>query len=525
MGRLTWQHQRYEWHGTFAERGLAAAAGLRPDASSRPVVWYTTEAVHALALAEYAAWEAALRLREFSAAVAASAVTATTFRPQCPVGQEPRPFQCAGVEWLLNHPRALLAESMGCGKTIQAILAINHLPEVKRVLVLCPASVKLNWENEFRAWLTRPLTVGVAAGNFCPATDIVIANYDIVGRVKPRLAALDLLILDECQYIKNPRAVRTAEVVGRESRFRPVLPIRAARVIALSGTPMENRPAELWTLLHYLDPVAWPNANAFYSRYCAATWGPHGFDCTGASNLDELRLRLRSTLMLRRLKADVLPELPPKQRQIIELGVGADKLLTDLKSRLSADFVNSVEGLRVARRLVADAIATVRKESGLAKFDAALAHLKDQTADGHKLVVFGWTTELLQRLHREFPGSVLVTGATPVPERQAAVERFTTATDCQVFFGNIRAAGVGINLQVASHVVFVEFDWTPGTMEQAADRCHRLGQRDSVLVQYLVLRGTLDAVVAKTFVRKAGLVGQALDGLAEAVALDLGVDL
>lgn len=243
------------------------------------------------------------------------------FQPPVPEGNHPAtgkpfqlmPFQRAGVEFAMTREGTLIADEMGLGKTLQFIATANCIPNFKRGLIICPASLKVNWFRELKTWLThKNLFVGIAQGSYWPETDIVIINYDIVHRHREAIDAIewDLVGCDEAHYLKGASTNRTKAVIGgtiatggemedlpngKRKRVGAVEhkfgPIKAKRRICLTGTPILNRPAELFSLLNWLDPKEWPDRFRFARRYCAGGYGMYD----GASNLEELQLRLRSS--------------------------------------------------------------------------------------------------------------------------------------------------------------------------------------------------------------------------------------
>jgi hypothetical protein len=275
-------------------------------------------------------------------------------------------------------------------------------------------------------------------------------------------------------------------------------------------------------------------------RYCAGYKGEWGWNFDGHSHLDELQTRLRSTIMVRRLKADVLTDLPAKRRQVIVLPSNGAAALIEAERAASARHEADLFAAQVAVELAKagddeqaykDAVAKVRgvvqtaftemaklrHDTALAKVPAVVERVLDATGKvvimaHHKDVIAG----IRAGLEEEHPGSVVtLTGDDGMTDRQESVDRFQNDPACKYFIGSIRAAGVGITLTASSHVVFAELDWTPGMMSQAEDRCHRIGQRDSVLVQHLVLDQSLDANLATTLVAKQEVIDKALDEATE----------
>jgi SWI/SNF-related matrix-associated actin-dependent regulator 1 of chromatin subfamily A len=522
---------RYDVISGYAEREIPKAAGCRWDGERKR--WWTTEAHVAEKLAEFAKEPLKARLlaavAQKQASLSASRATDAEVALPCPAGLEYLPFQKAGIAYAMERPATLFADEMGLGKTVQAVGVINTDPTIKRVLVVCPASLRLNWKRELERWLTRPLIVGVVTAREMPAADILVVNYDVLHKW-PELAqtTYDLLIVDEVHYCKNPKTRRSKLTYA----------FQACRRLFLTGTPIVNRPKELYPIIRALDPQTWPSFMGFARRYCDAYQDRYGWNFDGASNLEELQARLRSTVMVRRLKKDVLSELPAKRRQVIEVsangaaGVVAQEqaawanyqeqavaLKTAVELAKAADdpeeYKAAVEKLREGMRVAFTEMSRVRHEVALAKVPEVVAHVNEMLESGavEKVLVFCHHRDVAQLLKVELAAynPLALTGDTPLPLRQSYVDTFQTDPHTQVFIGNIQAAGVGLTLTAASHVVFAELDWVPGNVTQAEDRAHRIGQTNSVLVQHLVLEGSLDARMAKTLVEKQGVIDRALD--------------
>ena len=422
----------------------------------------------------------------------------------CPEGRDYLPYQRAGIAYALARQGTLIADEMGLGKTVQAIGVINASPDVARVLIVCPASLKLNWRNELRRWLTRPLSIG----DIAKPADITIVNYDILKKL-PADYSCDLLILDEAHYCKNPKAART--------KLTQALARRAKRIIALTGTPILNKPVELFPLLQMVAPREWDaGGNGFFRfaiRYCNAhkeqvsrTKSVWTFD--GSSNLTELQEKLRTTCMVRRLKTDVLKDLPPKRRQVVTIGNGCRD--EEEYGPLGEDYETAYAAMK---KIPFENLSRTRHAQALRKVEAAIEHISNAIEASGKVVVFAHHKDVVAQLADRLSsfGAVTLTGDTPNEARQSAVERFQGDETCRVFIGSIAAAGVGLTLTRASHVIFVELDWVPANLTQAEDRCHRIGQTESVLVQHLVLDGSLDAKMARLITEKQDVADMALD--------------
>ena len=320
---LTYQDGTYRCLSTYEERSIPKSAGFCWDPVAR--TWWTSDITRAEKLREYADEAAAEQLDAARAARELSRAVDAEIDVPAPEGLSYLPYQRAGIAYARERTRSLIADEMGLGKTIQAIGLIN-LTNPTSVLIVCPNSVKLNWRRELERWLVEKRSIGIANGKRFPDDDIVIINYDIVGKHRSAIDARtwDLLIVDEAHYLKNPRAQRTQYVLGRwdyDERER-IQPINARQTVFLSGTPLTNRPIELWPILKYALPNTLGRSWKYYvTRYCGGEPTRYGWYVDGATNLDELQDRLRSELMVRRRKADVLAELPAKRRQVVCLSL------------------------------------------------------------------------------------------------------------------------------------------------------------------------------------------------------------
>lgn len=444
-----------------------------------------------------------------------------------PKGRDYFPFQKAGIAYMLAHPGVIQGDEMGLGKTIQAIGVINNDPEIRSVLVVCPKSLQLNWIRELRTWLCRDLTFGTVIG----VTDIVVLTID---EAKKRLDKLllnpiDCLVLDEAQAYKNSKSQR--------GKMAQALAKNSNRKLVLTGTPIPNRVIELYPLLQIVAKESFPSGFKFAMRYCDAKHNGFAWDFKGSSNLDELQIKLRSTCMIRRKKLDVLSELPTKQRQVIEIpsGISASVLAERqaweaIEGRLGAlraavelaktsenrqDLTDAVANLNQATVVGFAEISSQRHATALEKIPAVIDHVTSllEADDESKIIVFAHHKDVIEKLRASFDkfGCVRIVGDDSSEARDAAVQRFQTDPKTRVFVGSITAAGTGITLTASSTVVFAELSYVPGEMLQAEDRAHRIGQRNSVLVQMLVLEGSLDARMAQILVDKMAVADLGLD--------------
>ena len=531
------------WEGTYDDRMLPKQAKFRWDPDHKR--WWTKDATSAVKLEQYADKSAQKLLGKFQEILADSRATDADIDIPSNEGLKYMPFQKGGINYALQREGTLIGDEMGLGKTIQAIGLINGLPPLKKVLVICPASLKQNWVNELNKWLVHSYSV-VAQGakgkkeRYFLEADIIVINYEVLKKYHNEIHSTnwDLLIVDECHYLKNNQAQRTQEVVGCKSwdpdhkDFKPTL--QAKRRVFLTGTPILNRPIELWPVINYLDPETWRSFWFFVKRYCNAYQTRYGWDMSGVSNKQELQDKLRGSVMVRRLKEEVLTELPPKTRQLIPISNEIPKATLekinkafeqiqdkyiDAKSLLDAARDSGDEDAyrKAANNLhnIGEAsfteISAIRKDVALAKIPVLVKVVED-AIESHKVVVFVWHHDVAHALQEAFKDKcVVITGETPVNGRQALVERFQSDPEVKVFIGSIKAAGVGFTLTASSHVIFGEVDWVPANITQAEDRCHRIGQEDNVLVQHLVIDGTLDVNLIQSILDKQDIITDVLD--------------
>ena len=376
------------------------------------------------------------------------------------------------------------------------------------------------------AWDVKGLTVGIVRKEI-PNTDVAIINYDILRKFRSQLRSHDwhLLIVDEAHMAKNKKAIRTREVLGGIKRdankkiIDRVEPLQAKYRLYLSGTPL-RRPKDIWPLLQVIDPDGLgSNWHAFAKRYCGLFeikdyQGKRiGWKWDGATNLDELQKLLRERVMLRRLKADVLKELPPKRRQIILLE-GTKKIDKLLESeRMEYDKYKRFEGdLDVA---FGD-MAKLREEVGLAKVPYVIEYLQEILDENEKVVVFARHHSVIDRIAAAFGSAcVVLDGRTPIEDRAGIVGSFQRDIGIKIFVGSIKAAGVGITLTAASLVIFAELEYLADDINQAEDRSHRITQTRGVNIQHLILKNSLDEKMISSIIAEQERIDEALDKRSE----------
>ena len=429
-----------------------------------------------------------------------------------PPGLRLLPHQQEGIRFAINRLRAnrgaMFGDVMGLGKTIEAIGTANAMGPA-RILVVCPASVLFTWRREIWKWQTLRLPVVlIQAGRDTTinheligwsANGWYIINYDIL-RDYPEIKSgkpWDLLILDESHKLKNPEAIRTQHVFGSDT----TAPILAEKALLLTGTPMINYVHDLYTQLHFLDPAVW----ASFEQFVADQYFP-GYKIISPSqivgverNLERLRRQLQAVI-IRRPKSVL--DLPPKTREIFEVDIEDDefwsllndhaKCLRQLQQRLMRLLdKRATEGTRAEIRELQEKInkkvSYVRYQVGTNKLPPVIEYLRGCTG---KTLVFAYHHDVVERLMTALAdqGVSGFTGNSSLRDRDRAAEKFREDPSCQFFIGNIEAAGQGITLTAARHVVFAEPDWRGTYLEQAEDRAHRIGQTNLVLVTYLLLR-------------------------------------
>jgi len=452
-----------------------------------------------------------------------------------------KPVQCISVR--AENSLYLTNEFVVTHNTIQGIGIVNYQlanRDKMRVIVICPASLKGNWKREMEKWLVKDLSVGIAQSSKpFPVTDVVIVNYDIVSNFKADLDAVawDEIIIDESHYLKNLESKRTQMILGYTDEFTGEVvyaPIKAKHRTLLTGTPIPNRPKELFSLLNYLDPDTFPVYWNFVNEFCDAKVGTFGWDFDGASNLDKFQDLIRSTVMIRRLKKDVLKDLPAKIHQIIVLDADAEtqakldaQMRFDSVDALKTSLINGSlnfsskqaydqksDAMGEAEVMGFSEMAARAKEIAMLKLPSVLSYVQDilDNDPNHKIVLFGIHKEVIQAFEKYFGDrAVTISGSTPVHKRQGIVDAFQNDSSVQLFIGNIVAAGVGLTLTSASHVIFAELDWTPGNMQQAEDRCYRIGQKNAVLVQKFVFADSLDVKKIEMLEEKIAVQARALD--------------
>jgi SWI/SNF-related matrix-associated actin-dependent regulator 1 of chromatin subfamily A len=423
------------------------------------------------------------------------------------------PYQSIGVAFIESHNgRALIADEMGLGKTIEVLAWLQLHRDYIPVVIIVPASLKFNWAREAELWMPNPHVEILSSTSPWKTTGkILIINYDVVADWLPWLRTLNpqVLILDEVHYIKSNRTRRTKAV--------KILSKGIPYIIALSGTPIVNRPIEAYNAIRLISPNLFPDAWWYARHYCAARHNGFGWNFSGASNTFELHEQLSSTIMLRRLKHDVLPDLPDKLYAFVPIELDNATEYASAEKDFVAYIRRTKDHQAAVRASAAEGLVAVEGLKQLAvagKLRHVITWINDFLDVADKLVVFATHRFVIDQLMKEFGKfAVKIDGSTSLIDRQQAVDDFQTKPEIKLFIGNIQAAGVGITLTAASNVAFVELPWTPGALVQAIDRLHRIGQKDNVTVHYLLAIGTIEERIAHLIDRKQQTVDAVLDGI------------
>jgi SWI/SNF-related matrix-associated actin-dependent regulator 1 of chromatin subfamily A len=468
-------------------------------------------ALHGVAVDGAAAEELAdLRAEHDEALEAIRASRATSGEPiaetAAVLGGELAPFQWAGVRYALEARRVFLADEQGLGKTVEALAALEA-DGAFPAIVVCPASLKLNWERETARWLPHR-SVAVIHGRVPvpPTAEITILNYEIVAAHREALARLHprALVVDESHLCKNPQAKRTqavrrlAEAIGPEG-------LR----LALTGTPVLNHAEELISQLRVLGRLEDFGSGARFKR-----------QFRGKLSEERLHWHLRRRCFVRRLKTEVLPQLPAKRQVVVpveldnvrEYRLAEEDVIAWLREQpLDLRELNA----RIAATLRAERLAqigTLQRLAARGKLNAALAWIHDFLASGEPLVVFARHVEVQMAVLERFPDALHLMGRDTIAERDEAVRAFQDPDGPQLIIAATRVGAQGITLTRASNVAFLELEWTPALHDQAEDRCHRIGQRDAVTAWYLLAADTIDETMASLIQRKRGLIAAVTDG-------------
>lgn len=440
-------------------------------------------------------------------------------------------YQEAGVEYAAAHQRTFIADEMGLGKTIQAIAALEYIPNSFPAVVVCPPNLVLNWKTEYEKWSPTRKVVTVANRSNFPDEeyDVLVIGYSNITTWAPNLLKHRSYVFDESHYAKTPTAKRTKAAI-KMAKSCPA----DGTVLCLTGTPITNRPAEYASQLDILGKLSFfGGLFGFYRRYCAAykdRWGQ--WVLTGNSHLDELNEILRSSCYIRRTKDQVLTELPPVRHSTIKIKLD-DKAMTEYR-KAEGDFVNYMveQAVTIAKEIGKDPksaavrakikassgihlakLSTLRRIVAKAKLEVASEIISAQAEAGNKTVVAAHHRDIVDALAAEH-GALKIQGGMDVVSVENAKKIFQErpVLEAPAIILSIQAAKTGHTLTAAQDVLFVELPWTPADVDQLYSRCHRIGQKGSVMVTYLIAEDTVDESIDALIQSKRKVVDNATDG-------------
>jgi SWI/SNF-related matrix-associated actin-dependent regulator of chromatin subfamily A-like protein 1 len=460
------------------------------------------------------------------------------------------PYQEEGVEFLIQprrNPNVALFDLPGIGKTAQAIVACDRI-NAQRLIVICPAVARVNWQRELDGWQSIPRKVFIIKTSTKPIpadADVLIMSQDAVASDKIRemifdLPLFDVLIVDECHGFKSPEALRTKGLYGPRLNKNGGLVSHVGRTILLSGTPTPNNSSELFPHLRALAPERLESPLGRYTRtqflhqFCTVKNLNFGMKTvtkvTGNRNNAELRERLKG-FYLRRKKEDVIKDLPPLHWGTVVLEPPKDALKTlkqvendprlkELYSILAAaSLAHHNKDDQAADEILAsankEAISALRHAVGLAKVKPTIEFIEAEFDSGiPKIVLFAHHRQVIAQMEQGLAkyNPVVITGDTSSTKRQAAIDNFQTDPNVRLFIGQLGATNSAITLTASDQAIIMEASFVPSDNQQAAARCHRLGQKSScVNARFIVLGGSVDELVVNIIARKTRHISELLD--------------
>jgi SWI/SNF-related matrix-associated actin-dependent regulator 1 of chromatin subfamily A len=456
-----------------------------------------------------------LRKREYLYKLSSATEPTIDIEIKTPKGLKLYDYQKVGIQYIQEiGGKALIADEMGLGKTIQALTYLYNHPELRPVLIICPASLKINWKREIKKWTEEESLIISTNTKISKDFNYYIINYDILSKKLKELKEMGFktLILDEAHYIKNKKAKRTKAVLELSQQ------IQSSSVIALTGTPVLNKPVELFNILVALGKIKenkfWDYANLYCDpKEIYIGNGRYITLVDGASNLDQLNAFLRSRTMIRRLKKDVLNQLPPKRRIKINIDIENRKEYEDIENRFIEWYI-SKGGIIDSKAELLQKIEALRKIALEGKLKQTIEFIINTYENEKKVVVFAHHRHSIEQIYDELRkldyNLTKIIGGMKVEEKQNAIDRFNNSEEGIILI-SVRAGGEGINLQSAKVGIFVEMDWTPAMLLQAEDRLHRIGQNKTVDIYYIIAENTVEEHIFKIVQEKAELTKEILD--------------
>lgn len=433
-------------------------------------------------------------------------------------------YQKKGVQYGINKMKFINGDDMGLGKTAQSIATLVG-GGAKCILIVCPATLKENWRREWKMWTGKDAiiisnrTKNTWAQYFkVGLSNVFIVNYESLKKYfvkeinKPAdkplrlnhivfnetIKLFDAVVFDEIHRAKDMRT--------QLSKFCKGISIGKQWILGLTGTPIVNKPKDLISQLSILDLLPkFGGYTRFVDRYC------QGYN--QASNLRELNYLLHKNGFFRRLKKEVLHDLPDKMRNIFKVEItnrqeyikAENDLVNYLRENLKKSEGEITKALRGEAMVL---IGILKKISAKGKISAIIEMINEVIEGGEKIVVFAWHKEVVKAIQDAIPGSLTIVGDNSLKERQYAVDSFQKNDNCRVIICNIQSGGVGITLTASSRVAFIELPWHPAHADQAEDRCWRIGQKNSVDCRYLIGAKTIDEYIYGIIDKKRAIVSQ-----------------
>lgn len=428
---------------------------------------------------------------------------------EIPLKQNLFPYQATGVAYALQKKRLIIGDQPGLGKTAQAIATIVAA-DAFPCLVIAPSSLKINWQREWHMWSAKKAMIlnDNIKQNFhlysqAGLAHVFIVNYEslkkyfVLSIAVPEGAKMRLnhvkfkehltglfksVIIDESHRVKSTSTQQT--------KFTKGIAAGKEYILALTGTPVINKPKDLIAQLGIIEQMPrFGGYQKFTQRYCS---GPRE-----ASNLRELNYMLNLNCFYRRDKQDVLKDLPAKMRQVAMCQISTRREYSDAEANLIKYLrqYKDADDDKVARALRGEIMVKIghlKNISARGKLADVFDFVNDIMEAGEKLVIFAHLREVINAIHKHYPQAVTITGEDSELERQHAVDSFQNNPETKLIICSIKAAGVGLTLTASSRVAFVELPWTAADCDQCEDRCHRIGQKDSVTCTYFLGEDTID---------------------------------
>jgi len=463
------------------------------------------------------------------------------------------PFQNEGVQLInLFQGRAILGDEMGLGKTVQALAYAQLNKRFRPMLIVCPGLMKYKWADEVRHWIGETDITILEGRTPYPVhpSGIFIINYDILHYWERQLVHIpfELVVIDELHYLKNKgtkkspvKRTNAALNITRNIRYR----------LGLTGTLSTGKVLDMFIPLKIINPYIFTNEWKYKHRYCGPKHNGFGWDFDGVSNAQELHNILKEKILIRRLKKDVLKDLPDKQYSLTQFDIDGRGDYDMAEQRYLTFLENMVEGKvkRYLQQFYDDKIGCVtidhvkldamkkqatEKANALTqmehlrqlcvngKLDQCIAWIAEFLESGEKLCVFGIHKPFVRKIYEHFKSkALLIAGGTSAKQKAQIEKQFQTNKKYRLLVGNVKAAGIGLTLTAASHIALFEFPWNPDELAQAIDRVHRITQDKKVMVHLLVSRDTVERRMLKTLYGKQQTSDLVLDGGVRETTLEL----